>query len=207
MDSEGSRIVVGIVAFAFTNLDDLFLLSAFFADPHLTRRSVVIGQFAGIGALTLASVAAALLAVAIPEGWIALLGGVPLVMGMSRLIDLRRDGARASDEREADRIRATEQLAERRLQSPILGVAAVTLANGGDNLAAYVPLFASSPEAIAVYVPVFAVMTACWCLAAYLLVDNRLAGRLVRPVAHVALPLVLIALGLYILAGATVLFH
>jgi cadmium resistance protein CadD (predicted permease) len=207
MHSEAALIVVGFVAFAFTNLDDLFVLAAFFADPHLARRSVVIGQFAGIGALTIASVAAAWLAVAVPAGWIALLGLVPLLMGIARLIGLRRDGAQEGGDHEAERIRASEHVAERRLHSQALAVAAMTIANGGDNLAVYVPLFASAPSEALVYVAVFAVMTGLWCVAAYLLVSNRVAGHVVRRFGRVAFPFVLIGLGLYILAGAAALFR
>lgn len=58
---------IGIVVFASTNIDDIFLLSAFFADPHLTTRSVLIGQFDGIGLLVAASALAALAAIAVPE--------------------------------------------------------------------------------------------------------------------------------------------
>lgn len=67
--SFGSLMGVGVVVFASTNIDDIFILSAFFADIHLARRSVVNGQFVGIGALVLVSGIAALLAVAVPEGW------------------------------------------------------------------------------------------------------------------------------------------
>jgi cadmium resistance protein CadD (predicted permease) len=59
---------VGIVVFASTNMDDIFLVSAFFADPHSATRSVVLGQIAGIGALVAASALAALAAIAVPEG-------------------------------------------------------------------------------------------------------------------------------------------
>src|ERR1700754_4142951 len=71
-------LTVGIVVFASTNVDDIFLLSAFFADSHLMTRNVVAGQFLGIAALVLASAAAALAALAVPAGWTALLGVVPL---------------------------------------------------------------------------------------------------------------------------------
>ena len=57
---------VGIVVFASTNLDDVFLLAAFFADPRLPARSVVSGQFLGIGALVAGSAAAAWAALAVP---------------------------------------------------------------------------------------------------------------------------------------------
>jgi len=41
-------IVVGIMLFASTNIDDMFLTMAFFADPRLDRRAVVAGKFLGI---------------------------------------------------------------------------------------------------------------------------------------------------------------
>jgi cadmium resistance protein CadD (predicted permease) len=41
----------------------------------------------------------------------------------------------------------------------VFAVAAVTVANGGDNLALYIPVFASSLQAIPIYVRTFAVMT------------------------------------------------
>jgi len=69
-----SDLGIGIVVFASTNIDDMFLLAAFFADSQLRLRSIVIGQYLGIGALVLVSALAALLALTIPEGWVALLG-------------------------------------------------------------------------------------------------------------------------------------
>ena len=68
-------------------------------------------------------------------------------------------------------------------------------------------LFATAPSAVPVYVSVFAAMTAIWCLLGYLLVNNPLVGAGVRGYGHLALPLVLIALGAYILSGAAVLFR
>ena len=35
---------IGVAVFVSTNIDDIFLLSAFFTDPRLTTRSIVIGQ-------------------------------------------------------------------------------------------------------------------------------------------------------------------
>lgn len=197
-----SILGIGVVVFVSTNLDDIFLLSAFFADPRLRPRSVVAGQFLGIGALVAASALAALAALVIPEGWTALLGIVPLVLGVRGLLALRR-GAEA-DAGEA-RTWATERSAGRRTRSQALAVAGVTVANGGDNLGVYIPLFASAPAAIPVYAALFAVMTAAWCWMGYRLVNNRWAGTPLRRYGHVILPFVLIALGFYILSGARVL--
>jgi cadmium resistance protein CadD (predicted permease) len=198
-----SELSIGVVVFASTNIDDIFLLSAFFSDPHLQRRSVITGQFLGIGVLVGVSAVAALLALAIPEGWAALLGLVPLGLGLHRLLELRSSGM--PSEGEEERTRAAEQSVEKRTHSQVLAVAGVTVANGGDNLGVYIPLFASAPGSIPFYAVIFAVMTALWCSLAYLLVNNRLVGERVRHYGHLALPFVLIALGLYILSGARAL--
>jgi cadmium resistance protein CadD (predicted permease) len=207
MHSLGSSIGVGIVLFISTNIDDMFLLSVFFADPSFARRSVVIGQFVGISALVLVSFIAALLAVAVPEGWVALLGLVPLLLGISKLPALQNFTSKETNSAEENQIRDKAHLSEHRLHSQIFAVAAVTIANGGDNLGAYIPLFAGTMNAIPVFISVFAVMTALWCVFGYLLVNNRFAGTVIRRYGHVMLPFVLIALGLYILSGAVVLLR
>jgi cadmium resistance protein CadD (predicted permease) len=198
MESLASAIGIGIAAFAATNVDDVFLLAAFFADPRLARRAVVAGQLLGIGALVAASAAAARLAVAVPPGWVALLGLAPLYLGLSRLRELLRG---APDES------APELHAERALGAQLLAVTAVTLANGGDNLGVYVPLFASSPARVPLFAATFAGMTLVWCALGHALVHNRVVGEAIRRHTHVAVPFVLAALGLYILSGVAMLFR
>lgn len=83
----------------------------------------------------------------------------------------------------------------------------VTIANGGDNLSVYIPLFASDFGLVPVYAAVFALMTAVWCAAGYALVNNRVAGQLVQRHGSIVLPFVLMALGLYILSDALVLLR
>jgi cadmium resistance protein CadD (predicted permease) len=81
------------------------------------------------------------------------------------------------------------------------------MANGGDNLSVYIPLFASDLQAIVVYPAIFAVMTGVWCAMGHALVNNPLAGSHIRRYGRMALPFVLIELGLYILVDARVLFR
>ncbi len=50
-------------------------------------------------------------------------------------------------------------------------------------------------------------MTAVWCALGYLVVNNPLIGDRIRRHGHVLLPVVLISLGLYILAGAVALIR
>ena len=207
MSALASDLGIAIAVFFSTNIDDLFLLAAFFADTRLHRRSIVIGQYLGIGALVLASALAALLALTIPDGWIALLGLVPLFMGLAKLRALRAGGVDAKGDGDERRAQEQEHAAERRLGLPALAIASVTIANGGDNVAVYVPLFATAFDSIATYALTFAVMTGVWCAIGYLLVNNNVIGGAIRRYGHIILPVVLIALGIYILSGASVLFR
>lgn len=200
-----STVGIAAVVFAATNIDDVILVAAFFADRRIRRRAIVAGQFLGIGALVLASALAALLALAVPQGWTALLGLVPLAMGLRSLVGLRRDVP--EDEDRAGSPASRPGLDERPPYGQMLAVAAVTVANGGDNLGVYVPLFASTPAAIPAYAVVFGLMTALLCVSGYLAANNRLLGASIRRYGHVALPLVLIAVGGYILSGAAPLFQ
>jgi cadmium resistance protein CadD (predicted permease) len=190
-----------LAVFVATDIDDLFLLAAFFADRRISTRSIVLGQFTGIAALVLVSALAALLALAIPPGWVALLGLVPLGMGLAALPALWR----GSDDDDDDELQQKEQLVERTLHSQVLAVALVTIASGGDNLGVYIPLFANHPDRIGLYVVIFAVMTALWCLLAYKLVHHPHAEHTVRRYGHVLLPPVLIGVGMVILVDARVL--
>lgn len=193
-----SHLGIGIAAFAATNLDDLFLLLAFFADDSLRRANIVFGKLLGIAVLTGASALAALLAFAVPEGWIGLLGLVPLGLGVHRLLALRRDGPGG----EVEDVRKAAQRAQARTGSQVLVVAGVSIANGGDNLGVYIPLFATALGSVPIYALVFGVMTLAWCAFAYALVHNPWFGARVRRYGHAILPVVLIGLGLYILMDA-----
>jgi cadmium resistance protein CadD (predicted permease) len=197
-------IGVGVVVFATTNIDDILLLAVFFADGALRPRAVVVGQFVGIGLLTAVSAVAAFTALAIPEGWIGLLGLAPLGLGIRGLYSLWRSRD-AGESEEADRPQAGETRAGRAIYSQSIAVALVTVANGGDNLGVYIPLFSREFSWVPVYTGVFAVMTALSCAAGYWLVRHPLLGARIRRYGHAALPPVLIGLGLHILSDARAL--
>ncbi|WP_295633262.1 cadmium resistance transporter [Novosphingobium sp.] len=191
-----AALALGISVFATTNVDDVFLLTAFFADPKLRRLAIIIGQFAGIALLTAVSIGAALLAINIRPEWTALLGLVPLALGFKKLSALR------SGEDQADPTIAQERTAQERLHSQVLAVGVVTIANGGDNLGVCIPIMATSPSVIPSFIAVFIAMTGLWCLIGFLLVRNPMSGGQVRRWGHIVLPLVLIGIGLHILSGA-----
>ncbi|WP_441286246.1 cadmium resistance transporter [Sorangium sp. KYC3313] len=202
---------VSVLVFVSTNIDDILLLSAFFAHPGFAPAQVVAGQFLGIAALVIASAACALLAVRVPDGWIGLLGLAPLALGL-RGLWARWRGSRAREAgvaSGADEADAAESARGRHGSSAsrfkVIAVASVTLANGGDNLGVYIPLFSSSPAHIPLHAAVFAVMTGAWCALGHRLVNHPILGTRIRRFGRAALPFVLIGLGLWILSGALVL--
>lgn len=206
-----SHLSVAVVVFVSTNVDDIILIAMLFADPALKPRAVVLGQLVGIGALIAVSAVAGVAALAVPEEYIALLGAVPLALGLQKLWGLRHGGP------EEERARGGEEALEggssnrapraRSAGSGVVSVALLTLANGGDNLGVYVPLFAQQSSLIMLYSLVFAVMTGIWCFAGYALVNHRAIGERITRHGRVALPLVLIALGVWILSGAVSLLE
>lgn len=74
MESLVTLIGLAIVVFASTNIDDAFVLVAFFADKNFRVRDVVIGQYAGVSTLYVVSAIAALISLIIPSSYIGLLG-------------------------------------------------------------------------------------------------------------------------------------
>lgn len=182
MESLIAALSLGVVVFAATNIDDLLLLAALFADRTFPKRAVVLGQYVGIAVLFVASAIAAAAAIAFPSHLLAWLGLAPIAIGLKQLLrpDADDDASPAS--------------------RSFLSVAAITVANGGDNLGVYIPLFATSAAAaIALWALLFMVMTALWCLIAHTLVTHPTWGASLRAHGPRVVPWVLIGLGVWIL--------
>jgi cadmium resistance protein CadD (predicted permease) len=79
-------------------------------------------------------------------------------------------------------------------------VTAVTVANGGDNIGIYIPLFASTGlTGFGVTIGVFYLMVGVWCLFAYWLTRHRKIAALLEKYGEKITPWVLIMLGIHIL--------
>jgi cadmium resistance protein CadD (predicted permease) len=203
-----SAIGIAAAVYASTNIDNLVVLSLFFADRQLRPRLIVVGHFLGAAVVVAASVVIGLGALALPTGYVSLLGVLPLTLGVRRLMSLwdERNPEKSLEEgSDAPLILGEHAGMKVRTHSQLIAVAAVGIANSGDNLAAYVALFARSPEAIPLYVLSFAVLTAIWCAAGYWFASRRMVGEYVRRAGRLAFPFVMIALAIWILSGLRVL--
>jgi len=191
MESLATLTGMAIVAFASTNVDDAFVLVAFITNRDFRVGDVVLGQYGGMAALYSLSVVAALISVTIPPQSLGLLGFIPIAIGIKKAYRLWR----SPSETEVIR-RTTSAGAHRR----ILAVAAVTVANGGDNIATYTALFANlDRSALPLVGLVFAGMTGIWCIAALWLTNHRALGVPIQHYANRLVPFVLIGLGVLIL--------
>ncbi|WP_357464331.1 cadmium resistance transporter [Micromonospora sp. NPDC047465] len=181
------------VVFAATDIDDIVVLTLFFVAARSTGRprtwQIVAGQYLGIGALALASAVVAAGLLVVPDPWTGLLGLLPIALGVRALLD-----------READEAPA--------VVGSTLGVAGVTIANGADNIAVYVPVFrALGPADSAVFLLVFVVLVALWCAAGAWLGGHPRVTGVVERAGHWLVPAVFIAIGVVILATSGVLPH
>ena len=175
-----------IVAFVATNIDDIFILTLFFAQRNLKRWHVVVGQYLGLAALVAISLSGYFARLIIPKTWIGLLGLAPIAIGLKQLFDW-------SQGKETDTDRQTHA-------ASVLSVSAVTFANGGDNIGIYVPLFANSDtQTLILTLITFAVLMAIWCGLGYYAGRHPAVERIVERYGHIIVPFVLIGLGVYII--------
>jgi cadmium resistance protein CadD (predicted permease) len=181
-----AMVGLAVVLFVSTNLDDLFVLLAFFLEPGTRLRDVILGQYLGIGALVLLSIAASVLSLALAPAYVGLLGLVPIAIGIRQLIRLHR-----GDE---------DDESERPAAGRVLAVAGITVANGGDNIGVYTPVFATRTAAeILTIIVVFVVLIALLLQAAHWLVKHPALGVPIRRYGPALSPWVLIAIGVFVM--------
>lgn len=163
------------------------------------KRHIVAGQYLGFTALIVASLPGFFGGLIVPRTWIGILGLVPIAIGISRLVNRAKDGEQVQTvSGEADRSPVNTLVSF--LSPQTYKVAAVTLANGGDNIGIYVPLFASSNlTSLGVILSVFFLLIGVWCYVAYQLTRQPTVANVLTHYGKAIVPFMLIGLGIFIL--------
>ncbi|MUG98350.1 transporter [Scytonema sp. UIC 10036] len=201
-----TAISTGAAAFGATNIDDIVLLTIFFSQVNETFRRwhIILGQYLGFAVLVLTSLPGFFGGLIVPKPWIGLFGLVPILIGIRGLMNKDEDSENAEDEEESE---PTQRLfITKFFNVQVYSVAAVTFANGSDNISIYVPLFANSTwESLLVIIGVFFLLVGALCFAAYQLTNQRAIAEMLSCHGNHFVPFVLMGLGALILIESGVL--
>lgn len=182
-------IITSILAFASTNIDDIFILMLFFGNKDYKTKDIIIGQYLGILTLIAISLVGSFIGLLFDQKYIGLLGIIPIYFGIRGFFRLRRLLHPEQNEK-----------VYQEKSNKTFTVAAVTFSNGGDNIGIYIPLFVTlvTYEKI-ILIMIFLIMVAIWCLVAMYFSKHPTVAKVIKRFGHVITPIVLILLGLYIL--------
>lgn len=201
MNGLSTAISTGLTAFTATNLDDILILMLFFSQVNalFRKRHIIAGQYLGFTALVLASLPSFFGSLLLPRPCVGLLGLIPIAIGISRLVNSNTD-------QELDEPQTQPTWFSSFISPQTYSVAAVTFANGGDNIGIYMPLFASCTwQNLAIILGVFFSMVGVWCFVACKLTQvPAIADNLTR-YGNYLVPFVLIGLGVLILIDSRTL--
>jgi cadmium resistance protein CadD (predicted permease) len=192
-----SSVLPAIGLFIATNIDDIIVLSLFFArgaGQRGTTARIAAGQYVGFAGILGAAVLVSLGAGAfLPEEAIPYFGLIPLALGLWAAWRAWRGDDDDDDDDDA------------KVEGKNVGVwtvAAVTFANGGDNIGVYVPVFLNvGPAAVVAYCVVFLLLIAVLVMLAKFIATRRPIAEVLERWEHVLFPVVLIGLGIVILVS------
>lgn len=184
---------IGAGAFVASNIDDTFMLMLLFSSANFFARDVTIGQFLGIALLVMVSTSAALLILVVPLFVIGLMGFIPIGIGVKRLI-------------EHQEISKINNQNNKIASLSFLSVAGITLANGGDDIGVFTPLFAkyNTYFEVTILVILFMLLTGVWCFLTYYFIRRPLMASRMNYLSQIISPFVLIGIGVYILLDSFV---
>jgi cadmium resistance transport/sequestration family protein len=193
-----SAIGTGLVAFSATNFDDIVILLLFFSqiNAYFRPRHIVVGQYLGFTILIILSLPGFFGRLIIPQNWIGLLGLLPIAIGINSLVNQEED---SSKEVIAETTQPEASSISSFFSPQTYSVAAVTIANGSDNVSVYVPLFASSNlGSFLVIISLFLILLGVWCYGAYKLSHQKTIADILTRYGNNLIPFVLMGLGAFI---------
>ena len=182
-------LLTSIIAFGATNIDDIFILTLLYGSRRYSHLQIVSGQLFGIFVLVGLSLIISLIGTVVDPRYIGLLGLFPIYLGVRQIVDLLK----GQDEEQSTEIKTASSIT-------VLSIALITIANGGDNVGVYVPLFVTLTGAEKIQLClVFGIMVYVWCLIARYLADHPILRSSLDKYSHRVVPIVLIVIGVFIL--------
>lgn len=205
---EGTLMTGAAAAFA-TTFDDNLYLTLFFGkvNRNFRPRHVIVGEYVGFTVLVGVSLVGFLGGLMIPENLIGLLGFLPVAIGISQLLSRENDSEAIHTVSDSLKMPQAKRQLQRSLWATLRDpqtyrVSAVTIANGGNNIGIYVPLFATSTlSSLGVIVSICYATIGLWCFLSYNLTRQPAIAFIIARYARKVFPFILIWLGLRIVIG------
>ena len=190
-----TSVLQAIGLFAATNIDDIIVLSLFFArgaGQRGTTARILAGQYLGFAGILVAAILVTTGAGAfLPPAAIPYFGLIPLGLGLWAAWEAWRGDGDDDDE---------AKVAGKKVG--VGTVAGVTFANGGDNIGVYTPVFLSvEPLAVVAYCVLFLALVAVLVALARFVATRPPIAEVLERFEHILFPIVLIGLGIVILVS------
>ena len=190
-----TSVLQAIGLFAATNIDDIIVLSLFFArgaGQRGTTARILAGQYLGFAGILVAAILVTTGAGAfLPPAAIPYFGLIPLGLGLWAAWQAWRGDGDDDDE---------AKVAGKKVG--VGTVAGVTFANGGDNIGVYTPVFLSvEPLAVVAYCVIFLALVAILVALARFVATRPPIAEVLERFEHILFPIVLIGLGIVILVS------
>lgn len=176
--------------FVCTNIDDVLILTILYTQVQKSKNifQIIIGQYLGLGILIILSILGSIGTHFFPGKYIGLWGLLPLFLGLRTLILY-------CDKKSDEDFQHTMQIP---LHIPMIMF--LTLSNGSDNIAVYIPLFSSCTASETTIILIsFFLLIGVWCYLGYLLSTHRHLKQLILKYQNILVPFILIFLGISIL--------
>lgn len=188
-----TTVLQAIGLFAATNIDDIIVLSLFFArgaGQSSTTARILAGQYLGFAGILVAAILVTIGAGAfLPPAAIPYFGLIPLGIGLWAAWEAWR----GDDDDEA-------KVSGKKVG--VWTVAGVTFANGGDNIGVYTPVFLSvEPLAVVAYCVIFLALVAVLVALAKFVATRPPIAEVLERFENILFPVVLIGLGIVILVS------
>ncbi|CAF1125914.1 unnamed protein product [Adineta steineri] len=215
-----------IITFCLTNIQDIVILINFFLEASekeslLKNDHVILGQYLGFSILLMLSLIGYTISAILPIKIFGLLGFVIIYFGLNGLYHLIKDlwkKRKSNNTKNFQEILENEQIEFIEIHQmdenidlkenqsfcddlkQIIKVSLVTIANGNDNIAIYVPIFVQSTSwQIIAYGLGFLFMVGVLCFVCYCFIHFPPIYKFAQKYAHFISPFIFIALGIYIL--------